>query len=161
MTDERTIWDELARQRRRIEWLEKATKNGAKYALTVQCDVNPVPADGVTRYFGGVAGAGWNNAGGESCLYIPRAGTICAAYIFAFCETTAGTAQSWSLYVRLNNTTDTLIETLATNTVSRLWNNDSLSIAVAVGDYIEIKSVNPTWVTNPEGLCFGGTIIVQ
>ncbi len=46
----------------------------------------------------------------------------------------------------------------ATN--ERVWSNPDLAIEVVAGDYVEIKSINPTWGTNPNTTIFGGYIKV-
>lgn len=74
---------------------------------------------------------------------------------------TAGTAENWTANIRLNNTTDTLIETIGASTNERIFNNESLNIAVVAGDYIEIKMVNPLWATNPATAIFGGYIYIE
>jgi hypothetical protein len=95
-----------------------------------------------------------------SKVYIRKAGTIKIAEIYCY-SGTAGTAESWSLYIRKNNTTDTLIATLAVATNERVFSNIGLSIAVAAGDYIEIKGVQPTWATNPATTIYGGYIYIE
>ena len=74
---------------------------------------------------------------------------------------TAGTAENWSLYIRLNNTTDTLIATIGAATNARQFSNAALNISVVAGDYIEIKSVQPTWATNPLTTLYGGYLYVE
>jgi hypothetical protein len=61
----------------------------------------------------------------------------------------------------LNNATDTLIQTVSSASASRVFTNNALNIAVVAGDYIEIKSVNPTWVTNPLTTVFGGYLYIE
>jgi len=63
--------------------------------------------------------------------------------------------------IRLNNATDTLIQTLALANSNRVWSNTSLSIAVVAGDYIEIKEVCPTWSTNPATVTRTGIIYIE
>lgn len=74
---------------------------------------------------------------------------------------TAGTAESWSLYVRKNNTTDTLIATLTVSASDRVFSNAALNIAVVAGDYVEIKGVRPLWATNPLTTIYGGYLYVE
>lgn len=93
-------------------------------------------------------------------VYIPRAGTIKATYIYSYAGT-AGSNENWSMYIRKNNTTDTLVQTLAANTNDRVWSNVSLSISVVAGDYIEIKEVQPTWATNPATVTRTGQIYIE
>lgn len=117
------------------------------------------PADGATIYFGMLPKAPVT-VGATSKIFIRKAGTIKHAEIYCY-SGTAGTAESWSLYIRKNNTTDTLIATVAAATNERVFTNSSLSIAMAVGDYFEIKAINPTWATNPLTTIFGGYIYIE
>lgn len=128
------------------------------YTLYVQ-GLTSSPVDAQTVYFGQLPKAPITTAG-VSRVYIRKAGTIKMANIFCY-SGTAGTGESWSVYIRLNNTTDTLIKTLAVVTSERTFDNSSLNIAVSAGDYIEIKSVQPTWVTNPLTTIWGGYLYIE
>lgn len=131
---------------------------GLGYTLSVQA-LTSSPADGATIYFGQLPKAPTTTPN-ISKVYIPKDGTITRAQIYCY-SGTAGTNQAWSGYVRLNNTTDTLIATLSVATNERVFSNSSLSIAVVAGDYIEIKFINPTWPTNPATTIFGGYIYIE
>lgn len=128
------------------------------YTLSVQA-LTSSPVDAQTIYFGNLPKAPVTTAN-ISKVYIPRAGTIKIARIYTY-SGTAGTAEAWSLYIRLNNTTDTLIQTVAISANERTWVNSALSISVVAGDYIEIKGVQPTWVTNPNTTIYGGYIFIE
>ena len=128
------------------------------YNLYVQA-LTSSPADSVTVYFGQLPKAPVSSAA-ISKVRIPKAGTIKRAYIYCY-SGTAGTAESWSLNIRLNNTTDTLIKTLAVSASERIFDNDALNIAVVAGDYIEIKGVQPLWATNPLTTIYGGYIYIE
>lgn len=128
------------------------------YTLSVQA-LTSSPADGATIYFGNLPKAPTTTAN-ISKVYIRRAGTIKIAEIYCY-SGTAGTNENWSLYIRKNNLTDTLIATLGVNTNERIFSNTALNIAVAAGDYIEIKAINPTWATNPLTTIFGGYIYIE
>jgi len=128
------------------------------YTLSVQA-LTSSPVDAQTIYFGNLPKAPVTTAN-TSKVYIPRAGTIKRAEIYCY-SGTAGTNQAWSGYIRLNNTTDTLISTLSVATNERVFTNSSLSIVVVAGDYIEIKFINPTWATNPLTTIFGGYIYIE
>ena len=93
-------------------------------------------------------------------IYIPKAGTIKAAYVFSYAGT-AGTNENWSTYIRKNNSADTLIQTLGANTNARVWSNTSLSVSVVAGDYIEIKEIQPTWATNPATVTRNAVIYIE
>lgn len=127
------------------------------YTLQVQA-LTSSPADGATVYFGPQPRA--PGAVGLSKVYIRKAGTIKMANILVQ-SGTAGTAENWSLYIRVNNTTDTLIETVGAATAERVFDNSSLSITVNAGDYFEIKSVQPTWATNPATTIYGGYVYIE
>jgi hypothetical protein len=73
----------------------------------------------------------------------------------------AGTSEAWDMFIRVNNTTDTLIATVAAATNERIWVNTSLNVVLAAGDYFEIKTVSPTWVTNPTGTVIGGYVYIE
>lgn len=128
------------------------------YTLAVQA-LTSAPTDGQTVYFGNLPKAPVTSAA-ISKVYIPRRGIITRAEVYTY-SGTAGSNENWSLYVRLNNTTDTLIQTVGAATNQRIFSNSSLSIAVAAGDYIEIKGVQPTWATNPNTTIYGGYLWIE
>lgn len=121
--------------------------------------LSSAPVDGQTIYFGNLPKAPVTTAN-ISRVYIRKACTIRIAEIYCYAGT-AGTSENWSLYIRKNNTTDTLIATVGASTNQRIFSNTSLSIAMDAGDYFEIKAVNPTWATNPNTAIFGGYILVE
>ncbi len=134
------------------------TLGGSGYTLHVGA-LTSDPTDGQTTYFGGQLRAPTTTAA-IAKVYIQRAGTIKAADVIAY-SATAGTNENWTLNIRLNNTTDTAIATVGAATNERRFTNQALAIAVVVGDYIEIKSVQPTWATNPLGTTYGGTLYIE
>jgi hypothetical protein len=113
----------------------------------------------VTVYFGSLPKAPTTTAN-ISKVRIPKAGTIKRAFIYCY-SGTAGTNESWSFYIRLNNTGDTLIKTLAVSASERIFDNDALNISVIAGDYIEIKGVQPLWATNPLTTIYGGYLYIE
>ena len=128
------------------------------YAINVQA-LTSSPGDGATVYFGMLPKAPIASAG-VSRVYIRKAGTIRIAEIYCYAGT-AGTNENWSLYIRVNNTTDYLIATVGLNTNMRVFSNANLSIAMNAGDYFEIKSVQPTWATNPLTCIYGGYVYID
>ncbi len=128
------------------------------YTLAVQA-LTSSPTDAQTVYFGNLPKAPVTTAA-TSKVYIPKTGTLKRAEVYCF-SGTAGTAESWSLYVRHNNATDYLIATLAVSASARIFSNSSLAIAVSAGDYFEIKGVQPTWVTNPATTIYGGYVYIE
>lgn len=135
--------------------------HGFGYALQFSA-AQFAPADGSTYYIGSHAGlapvAGSKNI---SRVYIPKAGTVKYCYI-DFSNGTTGTNEASTVSFRLNDTTDTTISDAVTNdSANTTFNNTSLSISVAAGDYFEIKWVCPTWVTNPTKVNVHGTIYIE
>lgn len=139
-------------------WQVPAGGSVVGYTLHVQA-LTSSPVDAATVYFGQLPKAPVTVAA-TSKVYIPKSGTIKDAVVYCY-SGTAGTNQAWSLYIRLNNTTDTLIKTLSVATSERVFNNAVLNIAVVVGDYIEIKGVQPTWTTNPATTIYGGYVYIE
>jgi hypothetical protein len=130
----------------------------SNYTINVQA-LTSSPTDAQTVYFGKLPKAPVTVAA-TSKIYIRKAGTIKIAEIYCY-SGTPGTAEAWSLYIRKNNTTDYLIATLSVSASERVFSNAALSIAVAVGDYIEIKGIQPTWATNPLTTIYGGYIYIE
>ncbi len=132
---------------------------GLGYCLNVRAASQSTTTGAQTLYWGGMLVVPSTTAN-RWRVYIPKVGTIKAVYIYSY-SGTAGSNENWSMYIRKNNTTDTLIQTIAANTNDRVWSNVSLSVSVVAGDYIEIKEVQPTWATNPATVTRTGQIYVE
>jgi hypothetical protein len=128
------------------------------YTLSVQA-LTSSPTDGQTVYFGQHPKAPVTTAN-LSKVYVRKAGNIKIAQIYVY-SGTAGTAENWSLYIRKNNTTDYLIQTLGVSASERVFTNSALDIAMAPGDYFEIKGIQPTWATNPLTTIYGGYVYIE
>ena len=131
----------------------------AGFALSLFTTSSSTTTDGQTVYFGFGALAVTTTAASRR-VYAPRACTI-KAVTAVMNASTAGTAESFSIYVRVNNTTDYLIATVAVSNTWRIFANAALSIALAAGDYFEIKVVYPTWATNPATVTWNATIFCE
>lgn len=118
------------------------------------------PGDGATVYGGNHFSRGLITTAYVQKVRVLRPGTITAAYLHTY-GNTAGSNENWSVYIRLNDTTDTLIETIGASTNERIFDNTGLSIAVVVGDFFEIKFVNPTWGTNPASVTGSGFVVIE
>lgn len=138
--------------------LALASAQAQTYAITLIAGANFNPVDAVTYLWGVDTAVPLTTS--IARVYIPKAGTITHATIRMYAAT-VGTNEDISVYLRLNGTTDTLIETLGAATNERVFNNEALSIAVAVGDYIEVKMVCPTWATNPAACKSNGVVVIE
>jgi hypothetical protein len=119
------------------------------------------PADGATGYFGSSFTGGISTSAAVRRIYCPYAGTINVAEVFLYAGSVAGSAENVSVYVRKNNTTDTLIQTVGVSTADRRFANTSLGISVAAGDYVEFKIICPTWATNPTAITGSGYLLLE
>lgn len=115
-----------------------------------------------TNYFGGGQIQSSGTTAGVSRIYIPKTGTIKACYIVFDNSGTVGSAETSTISIRLNNTTDYTISSLVTNDARpTVFSNTSMSVSVTAGDYIEIKWITPTWATNPTSVRISGTIYIE
>jgi hypothetical protein len=142
---------------------DAATKNYVDatrgYSINVMATTSS-PNDGETTYFG-ILPAPPSTTAGQSKIYIRKPGTIKIAEIYSYSET-AGSADTWGMRVRLNDATDYSVgadQSISAN--ERIWSSTSINIPVAAGDYIQIKSVQPAWTTNPVNTAFGGYIYIE
>jgi len=135
---------------------------GALYTIQISHqNISVNPADASTYYCGYQLNCS-TTQGLQSKMYLVKAGIIRAAEItISTAGATNGTNEDISCYVRLNNTTDTLIATVGTTDQDRQFRNASLAITVAAGDYVELKCVYPTWATNPLSVKIGGYLLVE
>ena len=120
------------------------------------------PADATTYYLGSTVNVTVVSAttGGLRRMYIPKDGIIDSVYGTIF-NTVYGTSETSSIYIRVNNTTDTLItNSLINNAQVTSFSGTGLGIAVTAGQYIELKWITPTWVTNPATISIWGTIYI-
>jgi hypothetical protein len=111
--------------------------NSKVYSLSFFSNAWTVVA-GTTYYIGNFPRNPATTAG-TSRVYIPKAGTITDAIFSIYSAGVAGSNNTMTVSIRLNNTTDYLIEQNSTAAANRNFTNNSLSIPVVVGDYIEIK----------------------
>ena len=128
------------------------------YAINIQA-LTSSPVDAQTVYFGTMPKAPTTTAN-ISKIYVRKACTLKIAEIYCY-SGTAGSNQAWSLYIRKNNSSDTLIATISVATNERVFSNTTLNISLVPGDYIEIKGVQPTWTTNPLTTIYGGYLYFE
>lgn len=133
-----------------------ALQNANSYVRFVQhATANPV--DSETRFF-----CDRNIAPSTSQIvaqmFIDVDSEIIGADIQIYASSTAGSNEAWDLYVRVNNTTDYLIQSVTVAGNQRRWVNNAMSVPLVAGDFISIKSVQPVWATNPLSVTAGGVL---
>ncbi len=116
------------------------------YPLFVEAISSSI-ADSTTTYFGNLPKIP-QPTGGMSKVYIPKSGNITRVELYQY-SGTAGSQEPWSYYVRKNDAEDYLIATQENANKERFFKNLSMNIPVSAGDYIEVKSVQPDFATNP------------
>lgn len=116
--------------------------------------------DAQSIYFGQVIVAPQAITTQRRSVYFNRSCTIVSCRV-GIVSTVAGTAENWSLYIRVNNTTDYLVATVGVSANLRQFTNNALSISIVAGDFIEMKLVNPTWATNPTASSIGGYLTLE
>jgi len=140
-----------------------ATPPVLSYTLMVQGLALATVTNNTVYVFGNAPKIPTTATMGLNRIYIPKAGTIKAAEIFAY-STTAGSAETWGMDIALNSATGrtNMIQNISTSSTTRRWSNQSMNTAVVVGDYIEIRSLCPTWVTQrPAVVVFSGNIYIE
>lgn len=130
---------------------------GMRYAVyTLSHD----PVGGGDVHFGGAPIVPTASAG-SARVYVLAGGTITGASVYCYAASVAGTGEDWTLSIRLNDSTDTAIATVASTSAGRVFTNLGLSIAVVAGDFFELKATLPSWATAPEGVTYGGGVYIE
>lgn len=122
------------------------------------------PVDATTYHIGGnYQDAGTAAAAADLVrIYIPKAGTIKYANFFIHVNTALGSSETSTVSIRINNTTDVTISAgVKCDAATQNFSNTALATAVVQNDYIEIKWVCPTWVTNPTAVRISGSIYIE
>ena len=114
-----------------------------------------------TTYYFGIVGAPMTTSTGIRRMYIPKNGIIRIAEIWSDSIILAGSSESWPMQLRLNGATNYTIASTATANEFRSWLNYNMNIPVGPGDYVEIRTATPAWVTPPQGVTCSGCIVVE
>jgi len=81
---------------------------------------------------------------------IPKAITLTKVYGSVTVGGTTGSAQNCTVFIRVNNSSNTNITTtLQLTSATNNFNNTALSLSLSAGDFIQIGFTGPAWVTNP------------
>lgn len=131
---------------------------GESITLNVQA-AQSNPSSGATIFFGNLA-LQPATTGGTRKIFVRKKRVIRGAELYSRAST-AGSNEAWLFYIRVNDTTDYLIQSVGVSANERIWTNMALSIELNPGDYFEIKGVNPTWGTPPASFTIAGNILLQ
>jgi hypothetical protein len=106
------------------------------------------PLDGTTRFFGAFPPSSIATA---SAIYVRKACRIKEVRLAVIVTGTLGSTEQATVSVRVNDATDTTVSSVVQyDQVGPVrFDNTALDIALAAGDFFELKVVFPTFVTNP------------
>lgn len=141
-------------------WTNRTVKD--TYELTFWAGVLTLNAADSTTYY---VGANWRVA--PSTTYatvnglVPFSGTVTKAIFAVNVGGTLGTTEDVSLYVRVNDTTDSAATAQDWDAAYRVTASGDLSLAVAAGDTIVVKIVTPAWATNPTTVTMQATVFIE
>jgi hypothetical protein len=135
-------------------------KNLGAYELLAMIQ-NLNPTDATTYYFGAPGISFAFNTAAAHAIGINRTGIITRVNITIAAVTAYGSAETSTISIRKNNTTDTTITSTFAVTTTTILTVTGLNCAVTAGDYVEIKWVTPTWATNPVGLYLNVQMFVE
>ena len=117
------------------------------------------PADATTYYIGHNAFVPQSFSPAKRAIYPQKACTMVEAHVIWNAMSVAGSNENISIYIRVNDTTDTLIATVGDTNFSKTFYNNALSIAFnGTTDWFCYKIVYPTWAANPTTIGYGGTV---
>jgi len=134
--------------------------SGMGYALSLIAGNLTPMSDNTTYFFGSMAGVAPQTTALRCIVYIPKAGTIKCVYVLIFSGTT-GTPEEVPIYIRVNNSADTLIGNADLSSAVYTVSRTDLSISVSQNHYFEIKIVCPNFSTNPNNVRFGGVVYIE
>ena len=113
-----------------------------------------------STYYLGIPGLTITSSAAIRRVYIPKSGTIVGAQLYVK-TTNATTTENWTISIRLNNSSNTTLATVGNTATDKVFGTTSLSIAVVAGDYIEITTTTPAFVTAPGSTYIYGSIFIQ
>ena len=132
-------------------WVSSAPSGGASYQGFISATPGS-PLDSTTYYFVQQSAFNANTVSTilASRFYVTNAFTLTKVYGAVRINTTLGSAENCTLFIRVNDTTNTNITTtLQLTATENTFNNSSLSLSLNAGDFIIFGFTGPAWATNP------------
>lgn len=119
------------------------------------------PGDGATLYFGALHGTGFITTSTGSEVYSTVAGTITDVSVYWAATSAVGDNAQIDAHILVNGSA-TAIASQANTSNPKRFTATGLSIAVAVGDLVQIRLTCPTWpTTNPTGVVLSGIATIS
>jgi len=149
----------LSKYLRKTDTATLSTRIDAKgYALNLGGTNATINAS--STYYLGIPGLTITNSAAIRRVYIPKSGTIVGGQLYVKTTNTT-TTENWTISIRLNNSNNTTLATVGNTATDKVFASTSLSIAVVAGDYIEITTTTPAFVTAPGSTYVYGSIFIQ
>ena len=118
------------------------------------------PVDSTNYFFGMIPLAAHTTSWGNRAIFLNNCIIRGVAFTTVAVDNN-GSDEDMSLYVRVNDTTDTLVKTVGIAAQVREFSNSALNIAIASGDFVEMKFVCPLWASNPAGVRGAGYLYIE
>jgi hypothetical protein len=93
-------------------------------------------------------------------IVVPKAGTMKASLFRWYAHGTAGSGENILIEVGVS-ASFTTVQTIGNTDAEKIFTNTSLSISVAVGDWINWLIICPTWATNPTVVTCDGSAYIE
>lgn len=130
------------------------------YTIPIITIASASPSGSTTYYFGADSLSSVQTTYANASMKIPRAGTIKGAF-FKWSITTPGSGESVPFSIRVNDTTDVSIQSVALNAARVDVFSSSMSQAVSAGDTFVLKLAAPAWVSAPQTMRGEGYIYIE
>lgn len=133
---------------------------GKGYCLPIITIASATPSNSTTYYFGADALSSLQTTYASASIKVPKTGVVKAAF-FKWSITTPGTGELVPHSIRVNDTTDVAIQSVAMNANRVDVFSSSMNQAVAAGDTLVMKIATPAWVTAPNTARGEGYVYIE
>lgn len=129
--------------------IDKTKTSNLALGMTLQGVSNEIDAADLSTFYIGALPQITGTTANVNRIYIPKSGIVKAVYVYFINGTPAGSSESSTIYLKINNTIFTNLGTITNNASLSLISNTSVSQSVSQGDYLEIKWECPNWSGTP------------